>query len=147
MPAVPIEIPLPFSVRRDAIEPTIVTSSPSRIQTVPRPMTTSQWKRDHGSRSRRPGTFVSTMPVSTALTARRYPVAPGVIMFGNVPVSCRVFGHRYRFASEGPTMRWTCARCGAIGGEKTYASDEEAARYARAFDREDRDDLGHRAPL
>ena len=48
-------MPLPGSVRRDAIEPTIVTSSPSRIHTVPRPMTTSQWNRDHGSRSRRAG--------------------------------------------------------------------------------------------
>ena len=35
--------------------PTIVTSSPSRIQTVPRPITIIQWKRDHGSRSRRDG--------------------------------------------------------------------------------------------
>jgi hypothetical protein len=44
-------------------------------------------------------------------------------------------------------MRWSCARgCGA-GGEKRYPSADEAARYARAFDREDRDDLGRRAPL
>jgi hypothetical protein len=44
-------------------------------------------------------------------------------------------------------MRWHCERgCGA-GGEKTYATPEEAARYAGAFDREDRDDLGRRAPL
>ena len=35
--------------------PTIVTSSPSRIQTVPRPITTSQWNRDHGRRSSRAG--------------------------------------------------------------------------------------------
>jgi hypothetical protein len=110
-------------------------------------MTTSQWKRDHGSRSRRAGTFVSTMPVWTELTARRYPRARRVIFFGNVVLACRVFGHRFRFAAEGPTMRWTCARCGTVGGEKTYASGGEAARYARAFDREDRDDLGRRAPL
>lgn len=44
-------------------------------------------------------------------------------------------------------MVWECARCGAAGGEKTYGSADEAARYARAFDREDRDDLGRRAPL
>ena len=44
-------------------------------------------------------------------------------------------------------MRWACARCGEAGGTKTYASAEEAARYAAAFDREDRDDLGRRAPL
>lgn len=60
---------------------------------------------------------------------------------------CRLTGHRYRFAAEGATMRWRCGRCGAAGGEKRYASAEEAARYARAFDREDRDDLGRRAPL
>ena len=44
-------------------------------------------------------------------------------------------------------MRWTCRRgCGA-GGEKVYPTPEHAARYARAFDREDREDLGARAPL
>jgi hypothetical protein len=44
-------------------------------------------------------------------------------------------------------MRWSCERdCGA-GGEKTYASPEEAARFAAAFDRDDRADLGRRAPL
>jgi hypothetical protein len=62
-------------------------------------------------------------------------------------VSCRVLGHRFRFAAEGPTMRWACTRgCGA-GGSKTYGSAEDARRYARAFDREDRADLGRRAPL
>jgi hypothetical protein len=54
-------------------------------------------------------------------------------------LSCRVFGHRFRFTADGPTMRWTCAReCGA-GGEKRYASAADAERYARVFDREDRD--------
>ena len=44
-------------------------------------------------------------------------------------------------------MRWSCERgCGA-GGEKTYASAADADRFARAFDREDRADLGRRAPL
>ncbi|HET7567377.1 MAG TPA: DUF1660 family phage protein [Gaiellaceae bacterium] len=62
-------------------------------------------------------------------------------------LTCRLLGHRFRFAAEGATMRWTCERCGAPGGEKTYASPEEAERFARAFDREDRDDLGRRAPL
>jgi hypothetical protein len=64
-----------------------------------------------------------------------------------VPLRCRVLGHRYRFRSDGATMRWSCARCGAAGGEKTYASAEDADRYASAFDREDREDLGRRAPL
>lgn len=62
-------------------------------------------------------------------------------------VACTVFGHRYRFVADGSTMRWSCARCGAAGGTKEYASPDEAARYARAFDREDREDLGRRAPL
>jgi len=35
-------------------------------------------------------------------------------------------------------------RCGR---SKRYASEEEAAQFARAFDREDREDLGRRAPL
>jgi hypothetical protein len=50
---------------------------------------------------------------------------------------CSVFGHRFRFTPDGATMRWACARgCGA-GGEKTYDTPEEAARYAAAFDRTD----------
>ncbi len=60
---------------------------------------------------------------------------------------CRVLGHRYRFATSGSTMTWSCERgCGA-GGLKEYASAEEASRYARAFDRRETDDLGRRAPL
>ena len=61
--------------------------------------------------------------------------------------TCRVLGHRYRFRADGATMTWACARCGAAGGERAYASPEEARRYAEAFDREDRGDLGRRAPL
>jgi hypothetical protein len=63
-----------------------------------------------------------------------------------VVLRCRLLGHRYRFTTEGATMRWTCQRCGIVGGEKGYASAADAATYARAFDREDRDDLGRRAP-
>jgi hypothetical protein len=44
-------------------------------------------------------------------------------------------------------MTWVCERCGAGGGRKAYASAEEASRYAAALDREDRADLGRRAPL
>ena len=62
-------------------------------------------------------------------------------------VACRVLGHRYRFRSDGPTMTWACERCGHVGGAKEYASGEEARKYATAFDREDRDALGRRAPL
>jgi hypothetical protein len=60
---------------------------------------------------------------------------------------CRLLGHRYRFTSDGPTMHWACERCGAHGGEKVYPSAADAERYARAFDREDREDIGRRAPL
>jgi hypothetical protein len=60
---------------------------------------------------------------------------------------CRVLGHRFRFSSEGETMRWACERCGFVGGEKRYPSAEQAARFARGLDREDRDELGRRAPL
>src|SRR5215469_10682603 len=43
--------------------PTIVTSRPSSIQTVPSPITIIQCHRDQGSRSRRAGTLVVTAPV------------------------------------------------------------------------------------
>src|SRR3954470_11349422 len=46
--------------------PTIVTSSPSRIQTVPSPITTIQWNFDQGRRSRRDGIRVSIVPSSAA---------------------------------------------------------------------------------
>jgi hypothetical protein len=60
---------------------------------------------------------------------------------------CRLLGHRFRFSSEDRTMRWQCGRgCGA-GGSKRYGTAAEAERYARAFDREDRQELGHRAPF
>ncbi len=59
--------PLPFSVSRPAIEPTMVTSSPSRIHTVPRPMTTSQCHLAQGNRSIRAGMFVLMLPVWTPL--------------------------------------------------------------------------------
>ena len=61
--------------------------------------------------------------------------------------ACRLLGHRMRFTAEGATMRWSCARgCGA-GGEKLYPSAADAARYASAFDREDREDIGRRPLL
>jgi hypothetical protein len=73
--------------------------------------------------------------------------AAGVAVTLSRVLSCRVFGHRYRFRAEGTTMRWTCERgCGA-GGAKEYATAGEAAQYAAGFDAEDRDDLGRRAPF
>ncbi len=44
-------------------------------------------------------------------------------------------------------MRWVCGReCGA-SGSKRYPTAEQAAHYARAFDREDTEDLGRRPTL
>ena len=60
---------------------------------------------------------------------------------------CRVLGHRYRFTSSGPVMTWRCERGCDAGGKKSYATPADAARYAAVFDREDRDDIGKRAPL
>jgi hypothetical protein len=60
---------------------------------------------------------------------------------------CRLLGHRYRFRADDSVLVWHCGRCGALGGTKVYPSSADAARFASAFDREDRDDLGRRAPL
>jgi hypothetical protein len=62
-------------------------------------------------------------------------------------LACRLLGHRYRFRAEGATMRWECARACGAGGSKEYETEADAQRFARAFDREDRDELGRRAPL
>ncbi len=75
-------------------------------------------------------------------TAHGVPAGYDPLMF-----RCRLLGHRFRFTSAGATMHWSCARgCGAEGA-KTYATSEAAHRYATVFDREDRADLGRRAPL
>ena len=61
-------IPSPVSAdfRASDIEPTMVTSRPSRIQTVPRPITTIQCHRAQGSRSNLAGMSVVMRPVSTS---------------------------------------------------------------------------------
>jgi hypothetical protein len=60
---------------------------------------------------------------------------------------CSLLGHRWRFTAAGTTMRWDCERgCGAAGS-KTYATADDAARYARALDRRDGDALGRRPLL
>jgi hypothetical protein len=60
---------------------------------------------------------------------------------------CRLLGHRMRFTAEGATMRWRCERGCGTSGEKAYASPAEAARYARAFDREDSESVGSHPTL
>lgn|GEM_PF-951668 len=63
------------------------------------------------------------------------------------PLGCRIFGHDYSFRADGRTMTWFCSRnCGSTGA-KHYESSAQAQRYAAAFDKRDRDDLGRRAPL
>jgi len=62
-------------------------------------------------------------------------------------LACRVAGHRFRFSSEGSTMHWSCQRGCGEGGAKTYQTAEDAERYAHAFDYEDRESIGRRAPL
>ncbi|GAA3469905.1 hypothetical protein GCM10018965_044580 [Nonomuraea roseola] len=74
--------------------------------------------------------------------------SPGrAALYGGYMLRCRVLGHRFRFTSERETMSWQCQRGCESGGTKRYASAEDARRYAEAFDKEDRDDLGRRAPL
>lgn len=62
-------------------------------------------------------------------------------------LACRVFGHRFRFSARGVVMTWECQRACGAGGSKTYSSPAAARQYAVAFDREDRAQLGRRAPL
>lgn len=62
-------------------------------------------------------------------------------------LTCRLLGHRMRFTAEGATLLWSCQRGCGEAGTKAYASAAAARRYAQAFDREDREDLGRRAPL
>jgi hypothetical protein len=58
-----------------------------------------------------------------------------------------MLGHRYRFAADGRVMRWHCTRGCDAGGEKTYATAEEAERYAAALDRGGDPDAGGAPPL
>jgi hypothetical protein len=60
---------------------------------------------------------------------------------------CSLLGHRFRFTSDGDTMRWRCERGCGMEAEKRYSSAADAARYAGAFDRDDSGELGRRAPL
>ena len=72
---------------------------------------------------------------------------PSASSTGGGGLTCRILGHRYRFWHVGAELRWRCEReCGAEGS-KEYATPEDAARYAAAFDREDGDDTGRRASL
>ena len=140
-----ISMPLPGSVRRGAIAPTIVTSSPSRIQTVPRPMTMRQWNLAHGSRSSRAGTLVRI--VRGALSGCSWRCGserrPPPVGRSGAARSAIAFASR---TARPHALALRARSCGAVGA-KRYPPAEAAARYARAFDREDGRDLGRRAPV
>jgi len=58
--------------------------------------------------------------------------------FAPQTLTCRVFGCRFRFAAEGTRLHWWCARGCPSGGEKRYASEDDARRMAAVLDREPR---------
>jgi hypothetical protein len=58
--------------------------------------------------------------------------------FAPQTLTCRILGCRFRFGAEDRTLRWWCARGCPSGGEKAYATAEEARRMAAALDREPR---------
>ena len=117
-------MPLPLAEIAPAIEPTIVTSRPSRIHTVPSPIRILQCQRDQGRRSSRAGMLVSTVPSSPAVDSivaicrtsccvtrwRSYPVSPPMNHRPHVRLArmgtiaaFQTYGHlRGRLA-----MRWT----------------------------------------
>ncbi|WP_431236770.1 hypothetical protein ACQ86B_17790 [Mycolicibacterium aichiense] len=61
--------------------------------------------------------------------------------------ACRMLGHRMVFTNDGPVLHFHCERGCGTTGYKTYPSEAHAARYSKAFNRRDSDDLGKRAPL
>ena len=98
------------------IDPTIVTSSPSRIHTVPRPITTIQCHRAHGRRSSRAGMSVVMRPVSTVSDMGPPEVSPRPYPNG-APGNDRPQGSRARTTSsrtpsgsepESRTAEWNC---------------------------------------
>src|SRR5437868_12368063 len=98
-----------LSVSALAIEPTSVTSKPSRIHVIPRPMTTSQCQRLHGSRSSRFGMFVLTaLPVAPSS-----PVAVAALKPSPPRLKVR-YGDNDDPASEGSAGR--CYTHPAFGG-------------------------------
>jgi len=62
-------------------------------------------------------------------------------------LACKAKGHDIRFTADGATMRWSCARGCGEGGEKTYGTAEEAARFAAAFDKRDSSRAGDHPTL
>ena len=100
--------------------PTIVTSRPSRIQTVPSPISTIQCQRAHGSRSSRAGIFVSMMrpSVMDSVTCR----SPSWI----ATAACSLSGRRGETRASGRASdRGPRARCPAA----SFARAPHEARH------------------
>src|SRR4051794_40178639 len=116
--------------------PTIVTSRPSRIQTVPSPITTIQWNRDQGSRSSRAGTLVSivsSMAIlrfpESALVNRRFGYGAGD---GLRPVPRAARGAAGGDAHLRPSLR--LAGRGVPGDRLVPAAPRRRGRPGSAFD-------------
>lgn len=72
---------------------------------------------------------------------------PSNTTFAPQTLTCRVFGCRWRFGAEGAVLSWWCARGCPSGGEKAYATPEEANRMADSMDHEPSGPLGFLAVL
>jgi hypothetical protein len=73
-----------------------------------------------------------------------------VFVYAVVAVARREGGAReapYAALGKRLAQRWECQRDCDAGGRKTYDSPAAARRFAAAVDREDRDELGRRAPM
>lgn len=53
-------------------------------------------------------------------------------------LTCRIFDHDWVFETQGPRMVWWCRRGCGEGGERIYDTPQEARRYARAFNGNER---------
>ena len=88
-----------------ASAPTSVTSKPSRIHVIPRPMTTSQCQRLQGSRSSRRGIMVSTAsPVA--------PSSPAVVAWALTP--SYLPDHPKPKRADGTLLRGEAPACGLL---------------------------------
>src|SRR5687767_13631849 len=116
------------------IEPTIVTSSPSRIHTVPRPTTMSQWKRLQGSRSMRAGMSVVIRPVSTpdATSSSSCPDRDELFAAG----AGQLFDARSGCAVRGPPLRVNGSIGPGTGSGAAPAADPAGERRVAAQHRQ-----------
>jgi hypothetical protein len=62
----------------------------------------------------------------------------GRTTFAPQTLTCRVFGCRFRFATEDRVLHWWCQRGCPSGGTKEYPSRAEAEQMAATLDQEPR---------